>query len=292
MAALRDLKEQIDSVDSTAQITEAMQLVSASRMQKAQDRVENARPYIEGIYEMINKLGKITDYESLYLKKPKNIKNVAFVVVGTGRGFVGNLLANITSEVFKNAEKIRKTNKDIKIHGISIHKTGQKILTNAGVDNSYHFAKYIDNPTTTELTSIYQLLVDNFENNKFDEIYLIYTQFVNTVLQIPKIKKVLPISIEELTDNKNQNENTIKKEFKFEPNPKSILDSLLPEYFQSQIYLGLLESIASEHSARMVAMQNATDNSKELKKKLELKYNRQRQANITQEIIEVINGSA
>lgn len=294
MAALRDIKRRITSVKNTSQITKAMQMVSASKMQKAQDRALKAIPYATGIYRIVNKLrGGMSDYTSVYLKQSKTVKNVAIVVVGMSRGFVGGQMATLTAEVYRLHEKLKQKYPGVEVSGISIHKTGQKVLANAGIKSKYHFAEFIEVPTTTELTPVFSLLIDKFSLGDYDEIHIVYTHFKNTLNQVAQSKKLLPLSLEEIIEEAKEGANTYTSgpDFKYEPDIKSVLDRLLPEYFQTQIYTGILESIASEHSARMVAMKNATDNAHELEKKLTLKYNRSRQTAITSEIIEVISGS-
>lgn len=296
MAVARDIKRRITSVKNTAQITRAMQMVSASKMQKAQDRAFKAIPYAEGIYEVVNKISDTGGYDSPYLTKRSEIKNIAIVVIGTSRGFVGSLLAALTNSAYDLAKNLKNKYPEVNIKGISVHKTGQKILHNAGIENDFHFSKYIEAPNTTDLTAIFSLLVDKFQKGEYDEIHLVYSHFVNTIVQKPATKKILPLSLEDIAQEakefeaKNEQKHA-HKAYVFEPTAAAVLDRLLPEYFQTQIYTGLLESIASEHSARMVAMKNATDNSKELQKALTLKYNRTRQAGITQEIIEIISGT-
>lgn len=293
MASIRDLKDQIESLKNTAQITEAMQMVSASKMKKAQEAALNAIPYSEGIYEVVNKLGSITDYESPYLRKSEDIKNIAIVVIGTSRGFVGGQITNLISKTYNLSKDLEKKHKNINIRGISLHKTGKKILENAGINPEYHFADFIENPNTTNLSGIFNLIVDKFGSGEYDEVYIIYTHFINTIIQKTETKKILPLSIEEIIKEAAESDEDIKINtgFKFEPTQKFLLDRILPEYFQTQIFTALLESIASEHSARMVAMKNATDNAKDLTGKITLQYNRQRQAEITQQIIEVVSGS-
>lgn len=302
MAQAKDLKRRIASIKSTAQITKAMQMVSASKMQKAQERALGATPYAQGIYELVSKFSGIKEYQSVFLKEVINPKKIVIVVIGTNRGFVGGLIANLTSAVYKLSKELQAKHPGVKLSGISLHKTGLKILANAGVKNDYHFAEIIENPTTTDLSAVFSLLIDNYTAGNYDEVYVVFSHFINTVTQKPLVKRILPISLEQLlseakvneeqeaADQKNKTQETTEP-FIYEPGMEEILDRLLPEYFQTEVYTSVLESLASEHSARMIAMKNATDNANELQANLNLKYNRQRQAGITQELIEVISGS-
>ncbi len=300
MAQAKDLKRRIASIKSTAQITKAMQMVSASKMQRAQEKAINSYPYAQGIYELVSKFAGIKDFSSVYLKEVAEPKNIVILVIGTNRGFVGGLIANLTTACYRLSTELKAKHPGVKITGISLHKTGLKILANAGIKNDYHFAEVIESPTTADLSSIFTLIQDSFVAGNYDEVYVVYSHFINTVVQRPEAKKILPISLEELIDEAQaqQGEGEEQKKvdthvdpFIFEPSMDEILGHLLPEYFQTEIFTAVLESLASEHSARMIAMKNATDNANELQEKLNLKYNRQRQASITQEIIEVISGA-
>lgn len=294
MATAADIKRRISSVKNTAQITKAMEMVSASKMQRAQDRALMAIPYAEGLYEIVAKLGKVDDYDSVYLRSDNYVNKIAIVVVGTSRGFVGGMITNLTTKTYQLKQDLIKKYPQAEITGISIHKTAQKVLANAGIKNDYHFSEYFEAPTTTELTPVFDILVEKFAAREYDEIHIVYTHFENTMLQRAKIKKLLPLDVDIIQEKGDIEESEADEEelnFKFEPSTEAILDRLLPEYFQTQIFTSVLESIASEHSARMVAMKSATDNANELTKKLNRKYNKTRQAAITQQIIEVINGA-
>jgi len=294
MASLRDIKRRITSVKNTSQITKAMQMVSASKMQKAQDRALKAIPYATGIYRIVNKLkGGMSDYTSIYLKESDQVKNIAIVVVGMSRGFVGGQMTLLTAKIYKLKQELLKKYPGVNISGVSIHKTAQKILANAGLKSEYHFADFIEMPTTTELTHIFSLIEDKFAIGEFDEVHIVYTHFENTLMQIATTKKLLPLDMEEINREVDDVEKDIiiNNDFVYEPDMQTILSKLLVKYFHTQIYTAILESIASEHSARMVVMKNATDNAYELEKKLTLQYNRGRQTAITNQIIEVISGS-
>lgn len=280
-----------------------MQMVSASKMQRAQDRAGAAIPYALGLYEIVNKIGKVGDYQSPYLRTPEQVRNIAIVVIGTSRGFVGSMIAGLVAKTYALQKELKAKYPESNIRGISVHKTGLRVLANAKLEVDSHFADYKESPTTTDLTSVFEYIMQRFAKSEYDQIHLVYTHFINTISQKAVSKQLLPLNLEEIreqaaqgaaaerdttaTKTKGEQKLTI-----FEPSVAEILDTLLPEYFQTQIYTSVLESIASEHSARMVAMKNATDNARDLQKSLNLQYNRQRQANITQELIEIVSGSA
>src|SRR3990167_395960 len=295
MAQTRDIRRRITSVKNTAQITKAMQLISASKMQKAQERALKSLPYAQGLREIVAKIGKVREYTSIYLKQPETVKNIAIVVIGTSRGFVGSMLSSLIIKTSDLVRSLKENYPVAEIRGTSIHKTGLRILANAGIKSTYHFADYVEAPTSTNLTAIFNLLTEKYGLGEFDEIYLVYTHFINTLKQIAVSKKLLPLELEEVLETKagfDDSQQTATAQINqeqgiyiYEPSVAGILDKILPEYLLTQIFTGLLESIASEHSARMVAMKNATDNARELEKILQLQYNRKRQAGITQEII-------
>jgi F-type H+-transporting ATPase subunit gamma len=300
MASLKDTKSRIQSVKNTGQITKAMQMVSASKMQRAQDRAGAAIPYALGIYEIVNKIGKVSDYNSAYLRTPSEVKNIAIVVIGTSRGFVGSMITALISKTHTLADELKAKYPDAVIKGVSVHKTGLRILANTKLEVDSHFADYKESPTTTDLTSVFEYITQKFATEEYDQIHVVYTHFINTISQRAVSKQLLPLNLEDIREQAGQGSDAAQEIDKkkgeekltlFEPSVGEILDRLLPEYFQTQIYTSVLESIASEHSARMVAMKNATDNAKELQKNLNLQYNRQRQAGITQELIEIVSGS-
>ena len=312
MAQGKELKRRIASIGSTAKITKAMEMIAASKMQKAQDKAKKTIPYTTGIYNIVSKFANIKDFKSVYLRRSESVKNVVIVVIGSNRGFVGGLIANMTSAVYKFTQNLKRQNPELGITGISIHKTALKIVTNAGLKSDFHFQEEWENLTTTDLSAVYSAIIESFKDGKYDEVYLAYSHFINTMTQKPLIKRILPISLtslveeaeasgtlEDTEDVEKVNKFSQKEEFSnphhnpflFEPSMSQVLNVLLPEYFQTQIYSAILEGFASEHSARMISMKNATDNAIDLQKVLTIKYNRQRQAAITQELIEVISGS-
>lgn len=295
MASTREIKRRIKSVKSTAQITKAMQMVAASKMKKAQERAGAATPYAQGLYEIVNKIGTTEGYSSPFLRQVDEVKKAAIIVIAPSRGFAGSLPSSLLLKTSDLVTELKNKNKDIEIRGIGVHKLGLKTLVKLNIQMDFQFADFIEKPTTTDLTAIYQVLKEKFMNGEYDEIYMVYSHFINTALQKSEVKKILPLSLAEIIEEASMSEKTkdekesVKKtkDFIFEPSTKIVLDRLLPEYFEMQIFSALLESIASEHSARMVAMKKATDNAKEMVDNLTLKYNKTRQAGITQEMVEI-----
>ncbi|MBD3280031.1 ATP synthase F1 subunit gamma [Candidatus Dojkabacteria bacterium] len=295
MAGTKEIKRRINSISNTAQITNALYMVSASKMVKAQQRAEEAFGYSDGLYELVKMLAglKADDYESLYLKKPEQVKKVVIVIVGPTRGFVGSLKSNLTISLNRQIEEIRSAHPEAEISAIAVNKLGQKIAGSLGLKLEYYFENIEEPASTGSIESLKKLLLEGFEKGKFDEIYLAVMHFKSVLLQEAVVKKLLPIETEEeeIGDSGQKEGEVGSSGFTFEPSAGKILDKLLPEYFENQLFVAVLDSFASEHSARMVSMQSATDNARDLKNSLFLKFNRSRQNKITEELIDIVSGS-
>lgn len=287
MANTREIKRRMHSTKNTAQITRALQMVSASKMKKAQTRALESLPYAEGLYELVSTIGNLKDLENPFLREVEEVKNVLFVIVGPSRGFVGSMVSNLTIALDKYIDQIRLNEEGVKVKAITIGKVGKRIGEILNLEITHMIQEYKDDLESQDLDSLKEIIKTGFETQEYDEVYLAYTHFVNTLTQDPKIKRILPIKL----DQKSQAESETKKDIVFEPGRKAILNTLLPEYFENQILTAILEVVASEHSARMVSMQNATDNALELMDSLNLEYNKSRQSKITSEIIDIVSGS-
>jgi F-type H+-transporting ATPase subunit gamma len=300
MASTREIRTRINSVKSTAKITKAMQLVSAAKMQKAQDNYSKSKLYAETLFEIVNKMGNISDFQHPLIRKSEvgSLKsdNIGILVVGTDRGFVGSMVTNLTIEAYKLKQDLLQKYPEAQIHGISLFKTGLKIVQNAGINDLAHFSEYLDKPSQNFFGGVYSFIEDKFAKGELDQVYIVNTEFVNTLVQKAVSKKILPIEQPEVGSRKlgvkqTQNLEPQTSNFNFEPSQDEILNWLLPEYFKSTIYTSILSSIASEYSSRMVSMKNATDSANDLVDDLTLKFNKTRQAAITQQIIEVVSGA-
>ena len=228
-------------------------------------------------------LSGVTDYQSIYLKRPEKVKKVVMVIVGPTRGFVGSLKSNLIVSLNRQIEALKENNPEVEISAIAVNKLGEKIASSLGLKLEYYFENIDEPATTSSIESLKKLLLEGFESDKYDEIYLGYAHFKSVLTQEVIVKKLLPIE--------SDGEKFEITNFSFEPSAEEILDKLLPEYFENQLYVALLDSFASEHSARMISMQNATDNAKELRGNLLLKFNRSRQNKITEELIDIVSGS-
>ncbi|MBP9759198.1 ATP synthase F1 subunit gamma [Candidatus Dojkabacteria bacterium] len=285
MASLREIKSRIKAVKSTAKITKAMQMISASKMVKAQMRSNSAYPYAQSLSELIKDLDNLSDYSNpLLLQRPT--KKIGILIIGSSRGFVGGMITALKVKIAEHITQLENEASNLEFSTITLHKEGLKISEQLDLRNDYHFAKFIDNPTSTNISAIKKVVCDSFINLQYDKIYIAYTYFKSVIKQEPTIEQLLPVPI----DLKNSGDRN-NKTFVYEPDVKTILDLLIPEYIENQIFSALLNSIASEYSARMVAMKSATDNANELNDKLSLYYNRTRQSNITKEITEIVSAS-
>src|SRR5260221_3013133 len=226
MANNREIKTGITSVKSTAKITKALQLVSASKMQKATDRVKRSEIYAEALYEIVKKISNVTDHKSPLLRKPEWTKNIGVVVIGTDRGFVGSMIANLTIETYKLAESLRKEFPKANIKGISVHKTGLKILEEAGVDSIFHFAEYKDALERRDLSAVFEFIIKKFVNGELDLIYIVSTKYINTLIQTVMSRKILPLTLDEVGSRKSEENSKLEirnSSILFDPSQEEIL---------------------------------------------------------------------
>tara|TARA_B100001142_G_scaffold191403_1_gene190496 strand:- start:33042 stop:33854 length:813 start_codon:yes stop_codon:yes gene_type:complete len=262
-------------------ITSAMKMVSAAKLKKSQDQMQNIKPYSGALKNSINNLlPNISASEVTLLKCHSKENRKLIITISSNRGLCGGFNANI----FKKAkqEKIQKTD-DIYCIGKKIIEQFSRMQNNIVSKE----IKVLDNPTAVNSRSISESIITGFIEGRWSEVILIYNKFKNAATQTVCSEKILPISI----DENNSEEGPIKHDYIFEPTKKQIINSLIPEKVHTQIFEALLNSIASEHGARMTAMHKATDNAQDLKDGLTLQYNRQRQAAITNEILEIVAGA-
>ena len=285
MAGAKEIRNKIASVKNTQKITSAMQMVAASKMRRAQERMASSRPYAITMRKVIGHiaLGHL-EYKHPYLEE-RDVKRVGYIIISTDRGLCGGLNINL----FKSALNSMKEWKDQGVE-TSLALVGSKACS--------FFARYGgkvlaqasglgDNPTVNDLIGSVKVMLQAYDNGEIDRLYLVYNNFVNTMVQQPKVDQLLPLP--QAKDEK------LKKrhwDYLYEPDPKHLLDQLLSRYIESQVYQGVVENLASEQAARMVAMKAATDNADNLITDLQLVYNKARQASITQELTEIVSGAA
>jgi F-type H+-transporting ATPase subunit gamma len=279
MASLRDIRRRIRSVRNTAQITKAMELVAASRMRRAQGRVVASRPYSTAMNLMIAQLGAArAEGEPLHpLLQRRPIRNLALVMLTTDRGLCGPLNTNV---IRRGTEFLLSHEEPVEI--LTVGRKGQDFLIRRGRQLRATFTQLGDRPDYMTIVPIARVIIEDYTRGAIDAAYVVYPRFVSTLTQRPQLDQILPITPPTLEGERQRSVDYI-----YEPDPSGILAELLPRYVEVQIYQAILETIASEQSARMIAMRAANDNAKDLILSLTLSYNKARQAAITREVTEI-----
>lgn len=284
MAVGKEIRNQISSIKSTQKITSAMEMVAASKMRKAQDRMSLGKPYAEKIRSVVSHLANATpEYNHLYLQE-REIKRVGYIVISTDRGLCGGLNVNLFKKTVKEMKSWHDQGTDVDICAI-----GQKAISffkNYGGNVVAALSHLGDEPSANELIGSVKVMLDAYDEGKIDRLFVVYNEFVNTMTQSPEIAQLLPLEAAEEEDLQHH------WDYIYEPDAKDLLDGLLTRYVESQVYQGVVENVACEQAARMIAMKSATDNAGDLINELQLVYNKARQAAITQEISEIVGGAA
>ncbi len=278
MAGMKEIKTRIKSVENTKQITKAMELVSSSKFRKAKERAESTRAYFETLYETVNDIAKNTSGSKNVFLKERNVKKVCYIVIAGDRGLAGGYNSNIIKTVIKHSNS---NNHNV----IAIGKKANESLSKRGY-NVVDFIESVEGASYEEADKVAKLAMEAFKNGEVDEVNLVYTKFVSALAQEPQVMKLLPVSIEK-TEKK-----MTKSAVQYLPSADTVLGYILPKYISGSVYGAICESFASEQAARRTAMESATDNANEMISKLELVYNRARQAAVTQEISEIVAGAS
>jgi F-type H+-transporting ATPase subunit gamma len=294
MASTREIRRRIRSVKSTAQITKAMQMVASSKMRRAQERVQQSRPYAEQLRALVSRLANAVGEdigEGVVLLKQRPIHNIGIVMVTPDRGLSGALPSNINRKAASSALELQSSLADQgsrpDVNFIAVGRKGRDFIVRTQQKLIAEFTNYGDRPGLSDASAIAQVAVDAFQKGEVDAVYLVYAEFINTVTQRPTTVQLLPV--QPPSGKENDEQKTV--EYIYEPDARTIFEALLPRYVDVQVYQALLEAVASQYSAQMVAMKNATDNANELVQDLTLSYNKARQAAITMQILEVVAGS-
>ena len=287
MASGKEIRNKIKSVQNTKKITKAMEMVAASKMRKAQERMRAARPYAEKIRRLAANLSaaNITDYKHPFLVKKDNAKRVGLIVVTTDKGLCGGLNTN-TLRVGLNALKDWESKGVTEIRVTAIGNKGLGFMQRLGAKVVSHVTQLGDTPHLEKLIGPVKVMIDAFQNGELDEVHLVYSRFINTMKQEPQLEQLLPLTGERLgTPEGNW-------DYLYEPDAQVVIDELLVRYVEALVYQGVAENMASEQSARMVAMKAASDNAGNVIGELQLVYNKTRQAAITKELSEIVGGAA
>lgn len=278
MASMRDIKRRRDSIQSTGQITKAMKLVSTVKLQRAKGKAENAKPYFDLMYKTVsNILAKSGNINHRYLKPGVSNKK-AVIAITANRGLAGGYNNNIVKLVTGSISQ-----QDAVIY--TIGRKGAEVFKRKGYDIKADYSDVIDEPLYTDAREIAEEVLRSFTDGEVGEIYIAYTSFKNTVVHEPKLIRLLPVSADEIEKDGDSTP------MNYEPNEEEALDMIIPKYVCSIIYGALIESVASENGARMQAMDSATSNAEDMISSLSVKFNRARQASITQELTEIISGA-
>ena len=287
MAAGKEIRGKIKSVENTKKITKAMEMVAASKMRKAQDRMRAARPYSDKIRNIAANLAEANpEYVHPFLVKQDGAKSSGFIVVTTDKGLCGGMNTNVLRLMTNKLREIEATGKGIET--VAIGNKGFGYLNRIGAKVVSHVVQLGDTPHLDRMIGPVKILLDAYQEGKLDSIYLCYTKFINTMKQEPTVEQLLPLSSEKMQADKG----THSWDYIYEPDAASVIDELLVRYVEALIYQSVAENIASEQSARMVAMKSASDNAGDVIAELKLVYNKTRQAAITKELSEIVAGAA
>lgn len=289
MASLKEIRARVTSIKSTQKITRAMQMVAASKMRRAQERMEVGRPYSENMRRVVSHLvNASSDYKHPYMTS-RQVNRVGYILVTSDRGLAGGLNINLFKQLMHHVQEFQDQSVQAEFavigsKGVSFFKSFGGKVTSAVTD-------YGDNPSFEQLNAPVQAMLDDYAKGHLERIYLVYNKFVNAMTQKPMISQLVPLP-QDAIDSDSGIRTEINWDYIQEPDAKTLVDGLLGRYIESIVYQAVMENIASEQSARMVAMKAATDNAGDLINDLQLVYNKLRQAAITREISEIVGGAA
>jgi F-type H+-transporting ATPase subunit gamma len=289
MAVGKEIRGKIKSVENTKKITKAMEMVAASKMRKAQDRMRAARPYSDKIRTITSNLASANpEYTHPFMAQAKDTdaKKVGFIVVTTDKGLCGGMNTNILRMVMLKARELETAGNSIET--VAIGNKGFGFLNRVGAKVVAHATQIGDTPHLDKLIGPIKVMLDAYQDGKLDTVYLSYTKFVNTMKQEPVVEQLLPLPAHRLETDKGQH----SWDYIYEPEAQTVIDELLVRYVEALVYQAVAENLASEQSARMVAMKSASDNAGNVIGELKLIYNKTRQAAITKELSEIVAGAA
>ena len=289
MASSKEIRGKIKSVENTKKITKAMEMVAASKMRKAQDRMRAARPYSDKIRNIAANLATANpEYTHPFLAAAQGTqaKAVGFIVVTTDKGLCGGMNTNILRQVTSKSRELEAAGN--RVEAVAIGNKGLGFLNRIGVKIVAHAIQTGDTPHLDKLIGPVKVMLEEFQAGKLDAVYLCYTKFINTMKQEPVVEQLLPLTADKMVADKSAH----SWDYIYEPDAQSIIDELLERYVEALVYQAVAENLASEQSARMVAMKAASDNAGSVIGELKLIYNKTRQAAITKELSEIVAGAA
>jgi F-type H+-transporting ATPase subunit gamma len=285
MAGSKEIRTKIKSVENTRKITKAMEMVAASKMRKAQERMRASRPYAEKIRNVAAHMSHAqTEYKHPFLIKRDNVKNIGLIVVSSDKGLCGGLNTNVLRMSLNQMKEWETEGKDISVSTIGNKSLG--FMTRVGANVKSNIIGLGDVPELEKIIGTIKVMLDAYMNGEIDQLHICYTKFINTMKQEPTMEQLLPLSGEQIGSPKGN------WDYIYEPEAKPVIEQLMTRYIESLIYNAVAENMASEQSSRMVAMKSASDNAKDVIGELKLVYNKARQAAITKEISEIVGGAA
>ncbi|MEQ1600837.1 MAG: F0F1 ATP synthase subunit gamma [Methylophilaceae bacterium] len=285
MAGSKEIRTKIKSVENTRKITKAMEMVAASKMRKAQERMRASRPYAEKIRSVAAHLSYAqAEYKHPFLIKREVVKNIGLIVISSDKGLCGGLNTNMLRLSFNQMKAWESESKGLQISAIG--NKGFGFMTRLGANLKSHVTGLGDTPHMENLIGAIKVMLDAYTKGEIDQLHICYTRFINTMKQEPVMELLLPLSGEKIGSAEGH------WDYIYEPEAKSVIDDLMVRYVESLVYNAVAENMASEQSARMVAMKSASDNAKTVIGELKLVYNKARQAAITKEISEIVGGAA
>ena len=290
MPSTKEIRLKIKSVQNTRKITKAMEMVAASKMRKAQDRMRNTRPYGDKIRNIVAHLALANpEYRHPFVVKRDEIRNVGLILISTDKGLCGGMNTNVQRAVLGRAKQWEA--QGVKFEASAIGNKGFGFLQRLNANIVAHAVQLGDKPHLERLIGPVKLLLDGYAEGRIDAVYVAYTRFINTMKQEPVIEQLLPLSAERFEQTPEE-KRAYSWDYLYEPDPQRVIDELMTRYVEAIVYQSMAENMASEQSARMVAMKAASDNAKKVIEELQLIYNKTRQAGITKEISEIVGGAA
>ncbi|KTD62442.1 F0F1 ATP synthase subunit gamma [Legionella shakespearei] len=286
MAGAKEIRTKISSINKTRKITRAMEMVAASKMRKTQDRMRASKPYANKIYDVVKHIARAnSEYRHPFISE-REVKRIGVIVVTSDRGLCGGLNSNLLRETIRSIRSWKEQGKEVDVAVIG--RKGLAFFKRVGGTILGSIEHLGDTPGINDFIGIVKVMIDSYYNGSIDALHIVYNEFVNTMTQKPTVKQLLPLPKSE-DDSSTMGHHW---DYIYEPDAKDLLDDLLERYIELQVYQGVVENIACEQAAKMIAMKNATDNAGELIKEFQLAYNKARQAAITQELAEIVGGAA